>query len=177
MIMASVALAAIKIGGVLLDLSPVQTILIASIVTVIYSSLGGLTGIIWTDFFQFIIENLLIEGQIEQWVIIIDLGNASIFSLGKSMLDIIVHLSAIFKVRAVHNYLINCPSSIKILWKALKSALNEDQIRKISMSEKKKLKPDTFRKINPSQVEEKYGGTYKNIETYWYNYFNIGHPI
>jgi len=55
MIMATVSLAAIKIGGVLLGLSPIQTILIASIVTVIYTSLGGLTGVIWTDFFQFIV--------------------------------------------------------------------------------------------------------------------------
>ena len=55
MIMATVALAAIKIGGVLLGLSPAQTLLIASIVTVIYTSIGGLKGVIWTDFFQFAI--------------------------------------------------------------------------------------------------------------------------
>lgn len=55
MIMASVSLAAIKIGSVMLGLSPVQTILIASVVTVIYSSLGGLRGVIFTDFFQFMI--------------------------------------------------------------------------------------------------------------------------
>ncbi len=55
MIMATVSLAAIKIGGVLLGLSPMQTILIASLVTVAYTSLGGLTGVIWTDFFQFIV--------------------------------------------------------------------------------------------------------------------------
>jgi Na+/proline symporter len=55
MIMASVSLAAIKIGSVMLGLTPVQTILIASIVTVIYSSLGGLRGVIFTDFFQFMI--------------------------------------------------------------------------------------------------------------------------
>lgn len=60
--MATVALAAIKIGGVMLGLSPIQTILIASIVTVIYSSLGGLTGIIWTDFFQFIIAMVGVVG-------------------------------------------------------------------------------------------------------------------
>jgi solute:Na+ symporter, SSS family len=53
LIMASVSLAAIKIGGVLLGLSPVQTILIAGIVTVIYSSLGGLKGVLITDFVQF----------------------------------------------------------------------------------------------------------------------------
>ncbi|UII22889.1 sodium:solute symporter family protein [Fulvivirga ligni] len=55
MIMATVCLAAIKIGGVLLDLSPVQTLLIASVVTVIYSSLGGLKGVLITDFVQFVI--------------------------------------------------------------------------------------------------------------------------
>ncbi|MBL6446594.1 Na+:solute symporter [Fulvivirga sp. 29W222] len=55
MIMATVCLAAIKIGGVLLSLSPIQTLLIASVVTVIYSSLGGLKGVLITDFVQFII--------------------------------------------------------------------------------------------------------------------------
>ena len=55
MIMASVCLAAIKIGGVMLGLSPVETVLIASVITVIYSSMGGLKGVIITDFFQFIL--------------------------------------------------------------------------------------------------------------------------
>lgn len=53
-VMASVSLAAIKIGSVLLNLTPVQTILIACTVTVIYSSLGGLRGVVYTDLFQFI---------------------------------------------------------------------------------------------------------------------------
>ncbi len=55
MIMASVCLAAIKIGGVLFDLQPWQSVLYASIVTVAYSSIGGLRGVILTDFIQFII--------------------------------------------------------------------------------------------------------------------------
>jgi Na+/proline symporter len=55
MIMASVCLAAIKIGGVMLGFSPVETVLVASVITVIYSSMGGLKGVIITDFFQFIL--------------------------------------------------------------------------------------------------------------------------
>lgn len=55
LIMATVCLAAIKIGGVLMGLTPVQTLLIASVITVIYSAVGGLRGIILTDFFQFIL--------------------------------------------------------------------------------------------------------------------------
>lgn len=56
MIMASVSLAAIKIGGVLLGLSPVQTVVIAGIITVVYSSLGGLRGVLFTDFLQFFLS-------------------------------------------------------------------------------------------------------------------------
>ncbi len=53
-VMASVSLAAIKIGGVLLNLTPVQTILIACTITAIYSTLGGLRGVLYTDLFQFV---------------------------------------------------------------------------------------------------------------------------
>ena len=55
MIMATVNLAAIKIGGVMLGLSPVESLLIAGVVTAIYSMFGGFTGVLYTDFFQFII--------------------------------------------------------------------------------------------------------------------------
>lgn len=55
MIMASVCLAAIKIGGIMFSLAPWECVLYASIVTVIYSSIGGLRGVILTDFLQFIV--------------------------------------------------------------------------------------------------------------------------
>ena len=55
LIMAGVCLAGIKIGGALLGLTPVETLLISCAITVIYSSIGGLRGIIITDFFQFIL--------------------------------------------------------------------------------------------------------------------------
>ncbi len=54
-IMATVSLAAIKIGGVLLGLTPETTLLVAGAITLIYTMLGGLKGVIWTDFFQFIL--------------------------------------------------------------------------------------------------------------------------
>jgi len=52
-IMATVTLAAIKIGGVMLGLSPMQTILIASVVTVIFCTFGGFEGVLLTDFVLF----------------------------------------------------------------------------------------------------------------------------
>ena len=55
MIMASVSLAAIKIGEVMFGLEPWKTVVYASVITVVYSSLGGLRGVILTDFLQFLV--------------------------------------------------------------------------------------------------------------------------
>lgn len=54
-VMATVCLAGVKIGHVMLGLSAFETLSIASVVTVLYSLLGGLKGVILTDFFQFIV--------------------------------------------------------------------------------------------------------------------------
>lgn len=53
LIMGTVSLAAIKIGGVLLNLSPAKTILVAMAVTVVYCLLGGLRSVLITDFLMF----------------------------------------------------------------------------------------------------------------------------
>lgn len=53
LIMASVTLAAMKIAGILLGWTPLQTGLIAGTVTVIYSAAGGLRGVLLTDFLLF----------------------------------------------------------------------------------------------------------------------------
>jgi Na+/proline symporter len=53
MIMGTVSLAAIKIGGVLLNLSPAKTILVAMVVTVVYCGLGGIRSVLITDFILF----------------------------------------------------------------------------------------------------------------------------
>ena len=53
--MAGVCLAASKIATILLGISQEQTLIYSSIIIVIYSSLGGLKGVLITDFVQFII--------------------------------------------------------------------------------------------------------------------------
>ena len=53
LIMAAVTLAAIKIGSVMFGWSPVQTVVVAASVTLAYSALGGLQGVLLTDLVQF----------------------------------------------------------------------------------------------------------------------------
>ncbi|PKP38238.1 MAG: Na+:solute symporter [Bacteroidetes bacterium HGW-Bacteroidetes-15] len=53
MVIASVSLAFIKIAGVMLGLQPATALIIAAVIVVFYSGLGGLKSILWTDLFQF----------------------------------------------------------------------------------------------------------------------------
>ena len=69
-IMATVCLAGIKIAGVLLDVDPITTLVVASLVTVAYSVMGGLRGVILTDFVQF---GLAMVGAIGAAIVIVNL--------------------------------------------------------------------------------------------------------
>jgi SSS family solute:Na+ symporter len=53
LIMASVSLAAIKIGAVMFGLAPWVTIIVGSVAVAIYAGIGGIKGVIWADFFQY----------------------------------------------------------------------------------------------------------------------------
>ncbi|WP_190810275.1 sodium:solute symporter family protein [Flagellimonas sp. S3867] len=53
--MASVTLAAIKIGGVMLGLEPWQTVVAAGAITVVFSALGGFKGVVYSDFLLFFV--------------------------------------------------------------------------------------------------------------------------
>lgn len=68
--MAGVCLAGAKIANILLGISQEQTLLISSIIVVIYSSLGGLKGVLITDMIQFVIAMV---GSIWATIYILDI--------------------------------------------------------------------------------------------------------
>ena len=69
-IMATVCLAAVKIGEILLGLPPWKTLLLASVITVLYSAFGGFRGVVLTDFVQFIFA---MGGAIAAAVVVVNL--------------------------------------------------------------------------------------------------------
>ncbi|MDY0086349.1 MAG: sodium:solute symporter family protein [Bacteroidales bacterium] len=69
MVIASVSIALIKISGVMLGWSANQTLIIAAVIVVFYSALGGLKSILYTDFFQF---SLAMAGAIGAAIILVN---------------------------------------------------------------------------------------------------------
>ncbi|NLI47899.1 MAG: Na+:solute symporter [Acidobacteria bacterium] len=77
LVLATVSMALTKIAAVILHWPVGWTLLIASIVTVIYSAIGGFSGVLLTDFFQFI---LAMAGAVAAAVVILgrpDVGGLS----------------------------------------------------------------------------------------------------
>ncbi|MEM9142887.1 MAG: sodium:solute symporter family protein [Bacteroidota bacterium] len=75
--LAAVNLAAIKIGGVMLGLSPIQTILIGGVVTVIFSAVGGFKGVVYTDFVLFFVAIVGAVGAAYYLVNLPEIGGVS----------------------------------------------------------------------------------------------------
>ncbi|PQJ27851.1 sodium:solute symporter family protein [Rubritalea profundi] len=70
LIMGAVSLAVVKFGEIVLGVPGWQTLLVAGLVTLAYSSLGGLKGVIWTDFVQFILAMI---GSVWAVIFVLDL--------------------------------------------------------------------------------------------------------
>ncbi len=69
-VMATVCVAAIKMGEVLLGLEAWQTLTLTALVIVPYSTLGGLRGVLLTDLFQFVIAMI---GSVGAAIVILNL--------------------------------------------------------------------------------------------------------
>jgi len=80
MVMASVTLAAIKIGAVILHWSPLQTVGVALIVTVVFSTAGGLRGVLLTDSLLFVVA---MTGSIAAAIVAV--GHPEVGGLGELM--------------------------------------------------------------------------------------------
>ena len=88
-VMASAFLAAIKIAGAMLGTQPLVTVAAAGGVTVVYSALGGLTGVLITDFLLFVIS----------------MGGAIAAAVYLLNMDCIGGLTALLQHEAVHTKL------------------------------------------------------------------------
>ena len=110
---------------------------------------------------------MLLPGQIENWVVLTDLGKNGLKNLSISSLkQVLGILQANYRCRLGVNYIINPPKSVWVLWSCIKPFLDEVTIDKIKIS-KASYSTDLLSHTNPYQIEEKYGGKAPNLQNYW----------
>lgn len=85
-----------------------------------------------TYFFEYVLRNMLIPGQVENWISIIDAGETGLFSLASSMKRSMTFLSDTYRSRMFVCYVVRIPSSISFVWAIAKKFLQEETVRKIN---------------------------------------------
>lgn len=110
---------------------------------------------------------MLIPGQVENWVVLIDLGKKGLGSLSiNSLKQVLSILQINFRCRMGMTYIVNPPKSMFMLWSCIKPFLDDILIEKIRIANGS-TSSEMLLTFNPHQIEEKYGGRQKNLEIFW----------
>ena len=111
-------------------------------------------------FLNYIIHNVLIKSQIENWTIICDLENVGLteFNKFKKILDVLNK----FRGRVYKNYIINMGKFLSFTAKGVMSLFGNSS-KKIKILGKSDIKKEITIIINPNQLQKKYGGLGDNI--------------
>ena len=109
----------------------------------------------------------MLPGQIENWVVLTDLGKNGLGNLSISSLkQVLGMLQSNYKCRLATNYIVNPPKTVWVMWSCIKPFLDDVTIDKIKISNSS-YSQEMMTHFHPSQVEEKYGGKSQNLEEFW----------
>jgi len=108
-------------------------------------------------FMNYLIDNLLIPGQVENWSIITDVRGVSLYSLPSDFKKLMSVLSSNYRCRLYVNYIFGMSSLLNFLWNLIQVFLDETAKKKIRFI-REGNKDEIFTYINKSQIEKKYGG-------------------
>ena len=112
---------------------------------------------------QFVINNMMIPGQIERWNLIISLKGATLLSLPDHIKKLIPVMNEAFISRLHKNYIIGMTFILRMLYKVVCTFLHESTIKKIRILGGKKDK-SLFEEIRKDNIEEYFGGTAPDVK-------------
>ena len=111
--------------------------------------------------FQYIVNNMLIPGQIENWIMILNFEGTSPLNLPDTVKKLIKTLSENFLSRLYKCFVLGMSFMINFLYKIICNFLEEITVQKITVLDKKNMNK-LFEIIRMDNIEEKFGGTASN---------------
>jgi hypothetical protein len=120
-----------------------------------------------TYFCDYLVNNMTIPGQLENWIIIADMSNISLLQLPTEVTKLVSVLQSNFKCRLLKVYVFGMNQVLNFIWSFVKSMLQPNTLKKIKFLNTSNP-IELFENINPDQVEKRYGGNSPNLVD---NYF------
>ena len=110
---------------------------------------------------QYMANYMLIDGQIENWIMFINLENTSLLSMPDSFKKLIKALSEYFIAKLYRSYILGMNALLKIIFKIMCAFLEEVTVQKFIILDDRK-DPKLFQDFNPQNLEERFGGQAQN---------------
>ena len=112
---------------------------------------------------EFIKNNMLIPGQVENWNMIVNLKDTNVLTIPNPIKKVITSLSNNFIAKLYKCYIINMSFILRILYKLMCSIIEEITVRKIVVIDGKEDKR-MFNFINPMNLEKRFNGEADNLK-------------
>jgi len=106
---------------------------------------------------QFAVNNLLIPGQIENWIMFFNLKGTSLLSLPEPIKQLVQELSDNFNFRLYKCYVLGMSLLMRILYRFVTSFVGQPNEDKMVILDGKKDK-HLFDDFNPDNLEKRFGG-------------------
>ena len=110
---------------------------------------------------QYMANYMLIPGQIENWIMFINVEGTSLLTMPDSFRKLITALSDYFIARLYKSYILGMNAFLRIVFKIMCTFLEEVTVKKFVILEGTKDK-NLFQDINPQNLEERFGGQARN---------------
>ena len=116
---------------------------------------------------QYVIENMMFEGKVENFITILDSEKLSFTQLPKMWIVSFVNtFNHFYYQRNVWLAILNAHWSVNMLYAIAKPFLHETTKKKTIFSSENTWDTLTM-KVDPKQLEEKYGGEAENLKEFW----------
>jgi hypothetical protein len=113
-------------------------------------------------FSEYVINYLLIPGQIESWNIIADMNNISLMKLPSDFAKFLKFLQTFYRCRLNKCFVYGMNRLLDFLWKIIKKFLHANVDKKVNFINDSNI-DYIFELILPEQLEIKYGGKANNL--------------
>ena len=116
---------------------------------------------------QFVVENMIIPGKVENWVNLVEMNHQGLTELPlKSLMKLTGVLQDLYKCRLAHSFIINPPSSIYYIWKLFSPFIDRVTQSKIIIV-KEGVGQEMMKIYDLNQLEKRFGGTSENLTEFW----------
>jgi hypothetical protein len=114
-------------------------------------------------YIDYLIRNLLIPGQVENWTVILNMDNVGLTQIPKTLLQgMISAMTRNYRGRMFRLFAVYVAWLVKGLWTVARALIDEFTATKINIYGSDGFKEDILKIIDEKNLEEKFGGKLPN---------------